>query len=485
MKFIFSIILKRTLTSLIIYSVCVSSRNIFLRSEEEELSPTCSLPSFIMADRVVVFRSKNNTPVKEISINNGEKDNCYCRNPITEYKMIEKNITLSDEGNYTCVFHFNDTVSHKYEVLVRKAPVISETFLEFKEKYMDICCNVDNTLYQNNVKVFFVTGGVTVEGNYVGKKKHSNDSSRTTYYLRVDPAHINTSSEILCKVEYFGLVNSLAVNLSEISTRVASINESDLLTNEEEDDPYVVYASRKFDNRTLPGKRVEIDCFFDTCGNESISSIVWKDTNYPYNSLIGTVRSKDNVYIDISKEDDYSIVGYDGMLRSTLIIYKAHINNGQCYEAVATMGNFTQKCDYCLLVADQAFFKWYTTRNNETIIICYAASYVTPIILWKVNGVTFTGVKVDASVFIEGDICRKCGASRITIRNNHSKHTVKKPSCINWTGQNYAREYPIDYEKHPKNKINKLEHYRVLTNLIDVESLFKKILTVQDLEKLI
>ncbi|UWX11502.1 CRPV-393 [Crowpox virus] len=470
MKFIFSIILERILTSLIIYSVCVSSRNIFLRSEEEELSPTCSLPCFTMADRVAVLRGNDMTPVKEISINNRRKDNCYYGNQITEYSISESNITLPEEGDYTCVFYLNDTVSHKHEVLVRKAPKISTTFLEFNEKYTDICCKVVNTMYQNKVKVFFVTGGVTIEGKYVGKKEDdSNDSSRTTYYLRTDPSHINTTSEILCKVEYFGAVISLAVNLSEIPTRVTPINQSNLLTNEEEEDPYVAYDKKKFDNYTFPGKRVDIDCFFDTCGNESISSIVWSDTNYPYNPLIGTVKSKDNVEIDFHKEDDYSIVGYDGMLRSTLVIPKAHINNGQCYEAVATMGKFTQKCRYCLLVADQAFFKWYTTRNNETILVCYAASYVTPIILWKVNGVTFTGKKTDASVFVEGDICRKCGASYIVIRDNRDKHTVKKPSCINWTGQRYSREYPIDYEKYPKNKINKLESYRVLTNLIDLE----------------
>ncbi|AAR83666.1 Immunoglobulin-like domain protein [Canarypox virus] len=469
MKFIFSIILKRILASLIIYSVCVSSKNIFLRSEEEELSPTCSLPSFTMADRVVVLRGNDMTPVKEISINNRGEDNCYCGNQITEYSISESNITLSEEGDYTCIFYLNDTVSHKHEVLVRKAPKISTTFLEFNEKYTDICCKVDNTMYQNEVKVFFVTGGVTVDGNYVGKKENTNDSSRTTYYLRTDPSHINTTSEILCKVEYFGAVVSLAVNLSEISTRVTPINQSNLLTNEEEEDPYVVYDKKKFDNYTLPGKRVDIECFFSTCGNESISSITWYDTNYPYKPLIGTVKSKDNVEIDFHKEDDYSIVGYDGMLRSTLVIPKAHINNAQCYEAVASMGNFTQKCRHCLLVADQVFFKWYTTRNNETVVICYAASYVTPIILWKVNGVTFTGEKTDASVFVEGAICRKCGASYIIIRDNRDKHTVKKPSCINLTGQNYAREYPIDYEKYRKNKINKLEHYRVLTNLVDLE----------------
>ncbi|AID46984.1 hypothetical protein pepv_273 [Penguinpox virus] len=467
MKFIYSIILKRVLTFLIIYSVHVSSVNILLR-DREELSLTCSLPSFIMTDRVVFLRGNNMTPVKEISINNSGKDNCYCGNQISEYTMLEKNTILS-EGDYMCVFYLNDTESHKHEVLVRKVPVITETFIEFSEKYADICCKVENRMYQNKVKVFFLTGGVTVEGNYVGKKEDSNDSSRTTYYLRIDPSYINITSEILCKVEYFGTVTSLNINLSEISTRVTSINQSNLLTNEEEEDPYTVYNKRKFDNYTLPGKRVEIDCFFDTCGNESISSITWTDTNYPYNPLIGTVKSNDNVDIDISKEDYYSIVGYDGMLRSTLVIIKAHINNGQCYEAVATMGKFNQKCRRCLLVADQAFFKWYTTRNNETIIICYAASYVTPIILWKVNGVTFTGEKTDASVFIEGDICRKCGASYIVIRDNRDKHTVKKPSCINWTGKNYSREYPIDYEKYPKNKINKLKHYRVLTNLIDLE----------------
>ncbi|ARF02863.1 SWPV1-304 [Shearwaterpox virus] len=465
MKFVSIIIL-------IIYSTCVSSRNIFLK-DGEELSLTCSLPSFIMTNLVVLYlKSKNTTTVKEISINNTGKDNCYYGNPVTEYKMVEKNITLSDEGNYTCVFYINDTVSYKYEVLVRKVPEISETFLESKEKYMDICCKVYNTMYQNKVNVFFVTGGVNIGGKYVGKKD-SNDSSQSTYYLRVDPTHINTTSEILCKVEYFGLVNSLAVNISEISTRFTSTNQStNLLTNEKEEDPYIVYANRNFDNRTLPGKRVEIECFFETCGNESISSIVWKDTNYPYNPLIGTVKSKDNIDVDFNKEDDYSILGYDGMLRSTLVIKKAHINNGQCYEAVASMGKFTQMCKYCLLVADQAFFKWYTTRNNETVITCYAASYVTPIILWKVNGVTFTGIKTDASVLVEGDICRKCGASHIIIRDNNNKHTTKKPSCINWTGQKYAREYPIDYEKYQKNKINKLEHYRVLTNLLDLDSSF-------------
>ncbi|UOX38627.1 immunoglobulin-like domain protein [Finch poxvirus] len=471
MKFIFSIILKRILASLIIYSVCVSSKNIFLRSEEEEeLSPTCSLPSFTMADRVVVLRGNDMTPVKEISINNRGKDNCYCGNQITEYSMSESNITLSEEGDYTCVFYLNDTVSHKHEVLVRKAPVITGTFLEFNEKYTDICCKVKNMMYKNKVKVFFLTGGVTIEGNYVGKKEDNNDSSSTIFYLRTDPRHINTTSEILCKVEYFGAVVSLAVNLSEISTRVTPINQSNLLTNEEEEDPYIVYRRRTFHNRTLPGKRVEIDCFFSTCGNESISSIVWTGTNYPYNPLIGTVKSKDNVEMDFNKEDDYSIVGYDGMLRSTLVIPKAHINNAQCYEAVASMGNFTQKCRYCLLVADQAFFKWYTTRNNETVIICYMASYVTPIILWKVNGVVFSSVKVnDDILFIEGEICRKCGGSSIVIRDNYSKHATKRPSCINLTGQNYAREYPIDYEKYRKNKINKLEHYRVLTNLVDLE----------------
>ncbi|AYP74292.1 immunoglobulin-like domain protein [Fowlpox virus] len=459
MKFISSIVL-------IIYTTCVSSKNIFLKHGEES-SLTCTLPSFIMADRVVVYEGKNKTSIKESYINNTGSGNCYCGNPITRYTMIEKNSTLS-EGDYTCVFYLNDTVSHKHKVLVRKEPVVSETFLEFKEKYMDICCKVDNMMYNSKVNVFFVTGGVTVNGSYVSKKENGNDnSSQTTYFLRVDPAYINTTSEILCKAEYFGAVSSLAVNLSEISTRDKS-NQSSLLTNEEED-PYTVYASRKFNNHTLPGKRVEIDCFFDTCGNESISSIVWTDTNYPYRPLIGTVKSKDDVDVDFHKEDDYSIVGYDGMLRSTLIINKAHTNNGQCYEAVATMGNFTQKCKYCLLVADQAFFKWYTNSNNETIIICYAASYVTPIILWRVNGVTVGGTKVDSSVFIEGDICRKCGASRIIIRDNYNKHATKKPSCINWTGQNYAREYPIDYEKYRKNQINKLEHYRVLTNLLDLE----------------
>nr|WCB87162.1 CPPV351 immunoglobulin-like domain protein [Cooks petrelpox virus] len=69
MKFISSIIL-------IIYTTCVSSKNIFLK-HGEELSLTCSLPSFIMADRVVLLRGNNMTPVKEIFINDSEKDNCY------------------------------------------------------------------------------------------------------------------------------------------------------------------------------------------------------------------------------------------------------------------------------------------------------------------------------------------------------------------------------------------------------------------------
>lgn len=100
------------------------------------------------------------------------------------------------------------------------------------------------------------------------------------YYVKTDLRYPDSVKEIICQVEYYSLLDRyhIRTDIVNISDSEKFINET-LLTYKTEKNPFS-YNTKEFDNYTLPGESVSLECNFELLYNETIDKIVWSDDPY-------------------------------------------------------------------------------------------------------------------------------------------------------------------------------------------------------------
>nr|WCB87143.1 CPPV332 V-type Ig domain protein [Cooks petrelpox virus] len=458
-----------TILQLLCIFYSVSAIHVNVRNNEE-LKIDCILESGKLADELLFYSVKDgkNHLLVNMTINDSENDTCYCGNPDKHYTVISKNASRHDEGSYTCLFMSLGNKTYTHTVEVRVMPVVVTTSY-YKDNLVYSVCNVTAPMDKDNLEVHFIIGGV---------KAHSSFLSVITrrpvvaywpyfdYYVKTDLRYPDSVKEIICQVEYYGLLDKyhIRTDIVNISDSEKFINET-LLTYKTEKNPFS-YNTKDFDNYTLPGESVSLGCNFELLYNETIDKIVWSDDD-PYEPEIIVI---DDEAIHYKRQGFYLstyFIAYDDyddddsdMSNTIMVITNPKIDNSKCYNVKATMGRYSQECKKCLLVGDQVFFEWRQLPGNKVMIICYVGTHaIIPGTTWRIGGTRINANKYTGSGSIYGE-CKKCIGSSIIIDKN-DESSVSVPYCTNWMKRKYAKEYPIDYATTQQYKLYELKKYRI------------------------
>ncbi|UOX38807.1 immunoglobulin-like domain protein [Finch poxvirus] len=443
--------------------------NVNVRNNKE-LKVDCILESGKLADRLLFYSVKDNKEnhlLVNISINNSGNDTCYCGNPNKYYTVIYKNSSRYDEGSYICLFLSSGNETYKHTVDVRVMPVVITTSY-FKDNLVYSVCNVTAPLDRKNIEVHFIIGGIKTHSSFLEvltRRPVVAHWPYFDYYVKTDLRYPDSVKEVICQVEYYGLLDKyrISTDIVNISDSEKFINET-LLTYKTEKNPFS-YDLKKFDNYTLPGESVSLECNFELLYNETIDKIVWSDDD-PYAPEI-IVIDKETIHYkrtgfylstDFIAYDDYDDSDND-ISNTIMVITNPKIDNSKCYNVKATMGRYSQECKKCLLVGDQVFFEWRELPENKVMIICYIGTHGLPGTTWRIGGTRIAANKYTGSGSIYGE-CKKCIGSSIIIDKN-DKSAISVPYCTNWMARRYAKEYPIDYASKQQYKLYELKKYRI------------------------
>ncbi|ARF02641.1 SWPV1-024 [Shearwaterpox virus] len=191
-----------------------------------------------------------------------------------------------------------------------------------------------------------------------------------------------------------------------------------------------------------------------TCSNggSKIISVKWKNSDG-----FSLADMKDNK-TNIPRSDKYELEVTDK--NSTLIIKKVDIKSQGCYTCEITGDNGAEtSCKKCLYVNTHVLYVWGGTESSS-MLTCFVGSKDRKAPSWRVRGIVTTGslpygLPVGYNRGVDG-----YSYSMITI--NNVTDAVRIPYCRYWLNHTHAREYPVDFSKHPQGIENELTNFKVV-----------------------
>ncbi|ARF02851.1 SWPV1-292 [Shearwaterpox virus] len=163
---------------------------------------TCLLPPTDHADKVVIFKTNENSSFHHtLNVTNaGPEVPCYCGDADKEYTFFLTNFSTGEnEGKYRCVFYLDNNETHRHAIDLRVIPkVVTYSYLG-DDGTVYYGCNRTKTKEEKSVKLYAKVGSSKVESNSRGI---SFNSTKNSFVLSV--ASNKTSEKVVCGLSYQG-----------------------------------------------------------------------------------------------------------------------------------------------------------------------------------------------------------------------------------------------------------------------------------------